>query len=285
MKRTAFLMLLVLLFLAGTARAQEYRIDKRNEKAFQNLLDHLLSAYERPSARDAGRIEADLSAIRRVSGSDFAVAKSIADHWQGVYLNPEYSLTLHPEGEQIASELIAAGIPDSGTHAFVILGYALKNGKMTEELKARCEAGAAAARAFPNAILVCSGGATGGNNPEKHTEAGEMKAYLSGECGISADRIFVDEEAMTTLENAVNTFAILRERGVRTITIVTSSYHQRWGQALYNAMAALCKQQYGDEITIVGDYSFDTEPTNKQYRRDARIATQQLASMLGLPKR
>ena len=43
---------------------------------------------------------------------------------------------------------------------------------------------AIAARVFPDSILVCSGGATGDNNPERHTEAGLMKQYLAGTCGI-----------------------------------------------------------------------------------------------------
>lgn len=58
---------------------------------------------------------------------------------------------------------------------------------MTEDLIGRCGAAAATARAFPDSVLVCSGGAAGGSNPEKHTEAGMMKAYLSEQCGLGED--------------------------------------------------------------------------------------------------
>lgn len=56
-------------------------------------------------------------------------------------------------------------LPVSGKHAFVVLGLQLADGEMTDELKARCDAAAAAAKAFPESVLVCSGGATGKTIP------------------------------------------------------------------------------------------------------------------------
>ena len=285
-KRKARLAILLVLWLtalfAPASPAEAYRVAKGNERPMRQLLDHLLSAYEKPSGGDAERLNADLAALRRVSEGDYRVGQAIRQHWQRVYLDPDYQLILHPKGETLAKGLADAGIPDSEHHAFVVLGYELKNGDMTEELKARCDAAAAAARAFPKAVLVCSGGATGSNNPQMHTEAGLMRAYLSEICGIEAGRILVDERAMTTLENAINTFAILREAGVTTFTVVTSSYHQRWGQVLYNAMAALVYERYGAEIRLIGNYSCPLEPSNERYRQDARIAIRQLKSMLGI---
>ena len=111
-----------------------------------------------------------------------------------------------------------------------------------------------------------------------------MRDYLAEQCGINPDRIFTDERAMTTAENAVNTLAILKSRGVRTMTIVTSSYHQRWGQVLYNAMSAVYGQQYGYMPEIVSNYCFSTEPENEAFRNDARIAIGQLGSILHIPR-
>ena len=167
----------------------------------------------------------------------------------------------------------------------MVLGYQLQNGEMTRELKGRCEAAAAAARSFPDALIVCSGGATGSNNPEGHTEAGMMKAYLTGKCGIAADRILTDEEAMTTAENAVNTFRMLMENDVKSITVVTSSYHQRWGQVLCNAMAALYWRWYGYSVDIVENYCYDIQTTNKAFQKDERMAERQLRSLLGLQRK
>ena len=254
-----------------------------NDANFGQLLTDLVTAYEHPEDYDPRTVNADVAAIRAVDRKDGAMAKSIADHWKKVYLDPDYTLCLWQGGTE-APELKKSGIPDSARHAIVVLGYELKNGAMQPELERRCEAAAAMARTFPRTILVCTGGATGENNPAKHTEAGLMKAYLTERCGIDPDRIFIDEQAMTTQENAVNCFEILRTQKVRTMTIVTSSYHQRWGQAVYNALATVYRLQKGYRVDIVGDYSYDCAPDVPLYENDARIAVFQIAGILELPK-
>ena len=204
-------------------------ISAGNADNVSRLLNDLVKAHRSLAAEDMRQIDADLEAIRTVDGRDYEIAKAVAEHWRKVYLDPDYELCLY-RGEEKAGVLRDFGIEDSPAHAFVVLGYELMDGEMQPELMSRCDAAAAAARAFPSTILVCSGGATGANNPQGHTEAGRMKAYLTERCGIEASRIFIDEQAMTTAENAVNTFEILRREGVRTMTIVTSDYHQRWGR-------------------------------------------------------
>ena len=282
MKKSIALLLVVLMFMAGlSAAAEEYSINGENVSNFNALLGDLFAAYDTPTDGDAKRIEADLDAVRAVSETDYEVARRIADHWQTVYLDASYPLYIHDGGER-ATALEQAMPADIGAHAIVVLGYELKDGGMTEELMGRCEAAAAVARSFPDSILVCSGGATGKNNPEQHTEAGLMKVYLAENCGIDAARIFIDEQAMTTVENAVNTFVILEANGIDSITIVTSTYHQRWGQAVYNAVGALYEKTHGYSAKIVENYCFDIEPSNTMFNRDAQIAIMQMTSVLGL---
>ena len=278
----AVLLAALLMPSAGTA-AGRYRIAKRNEADFRALISRLVSAYEQPSAEDAAAIDGTIAAIRRRSETDGALAEAVASHWRAVYLDKDYALRFY-RGDGLATELLESGMRDGPGHAFVVLGYELKNGRMAEELRGRCDAAAAAARAFPASILVCSGGATGANNPDKHTEAGEMKAYLTEVCGIDASRIFIDEEAMTTAENAVNTFAILRAQDVHRITVVTSGYHQRWGQVLMNAMAALCRLEDGYGVSIEENFCFSAEPPRDEYRQDDRMAAQQLRAVLHIPR-
>ena len=256
---------------------------EENDANYGRLLTDLVTAYENPAENDLQTISADVDAIRTVDRKDGVIAKSVADHWKKVYLDPEYTLCIW-QGGQEAPELKNSGIPDSPRHAIVVLGYELKNGAMQPELEGRCEAAAAMARTFPRTILVCTGGATGENNPDKKTEAGLMKAYLTEKCGIDPGRIFIDEQAMTTQDNAVNCFEIMRAQKVKTMTIVTSSYHQRWGQAVYNALAAIYRVQKGYRVDIVGDYSYDCVPTVSLYENDARIAVFQIAGILELPK-
>ena len=109
-----------------------------------------------------------------------------------------------------------------------------------------------------------------------------MKDYLVHVCGIDASRVFTDETAMTTADNAVNSLAIMQNEGVRSMTIVTSSYHQRWGQVLYNAVSALYEQEFGYAPTIIANYCYDIPPENPSYLQDARIAVSQLRGILGL---
>jgi hypothetical protein len=64
---------------------------------------------------------------------------------------------------------------------------------------------------------------------------------------------------------------------------VTSSYHQRWGQAVYNAVAELYRIRQGYDVKIVGDYSFDIAPEVPVYARDDRFAVMQIGEILELP--
>lgn len=280
------LALAVTLCACGPAAAvrkydRDYHIDKQNKKTFLSLLDQLRSAYVAPSEGNNERIDSLVEQIAEVNGDDGDIARAVAEHWKAVYLDPDYELCVYGGGET-AAELEATHPDFDEKHAFVVLGYQLKNGKMRKELKGRCEAAAAAARSFPDAFLICSGGATGSNNPDGNTEAGEMKQYLVNHCKLRGKRILTDTRAMNTLANAENTFDILRKNDIHSITIVTSTYHQRWGQALYNAMAALFEKRCNYKVRIVGDYSFDIEPENETLRQGYQIALSQLADMLEL---
>ena len=282
-KPVAAALLLIFLLTGTQALATQKWISDASKPHFVNLLERLLSACETPAADDDATIDAALEAIRQVNARDYEIARAIAEHWRDVYLDDDYPLFLYHEGEATASELEQTSLRDSDRHAFVVLGYKLRDGQMEPELMRRCDAAAAAARSYPRTIIVCSGGATGDNNPMMHTEAGMMRDYLVESCGIDASRIFIDEEAMTTLQNAINTMEMLQQQAIETMTIVTSSYHQRWGQAVYNAVATLYRQYYGYSVDILANYSYDTEPSDKAYLHGERIAIRQIAHLLDVP--
>ena len=282
MKRIMILTLAAMLLMTGAAAmAEGYRVSDGNVNNFATLFQDLLDAFEAPAEGDAQRIGADLEAIRGVSEEDYAIARGVAEHWQKVYLDPDYPLYLYDGGVR-ATALEAAGYQSGDIQAVVVLGYELRNGEMTEELKGRCDAAAAVARSFPDAVIVCSGGATGENNPKGHTEAGMMRDYLVERCDIDAGRILTDERALTTTENAINTFAMLEERDIKSMTIVTSAYHQRRGQVIYNAVGMVCARESGYAPEIVANYCLDIEPANERLRNDAGIALRQIGEALGL---
>ena len=240
---------------------------RRGEEARAvNISDLLTALAAEQEARD--QVAAGMKALE-----DNELAVFIAGKWNEIYFNPDYRLYI--EGRDDPETL-----PVSGKHAFVVLGFELENGEMRDELKARCEAAATAAETFPSSILVCSGGATGENNPEGRTEAGLMKEYLVQDCGIAPERVCIDESAMTTLDNAVNTFTILRSQGIDTITIVTSSYHQRRANILYETLAEIYRRTEGVSITVAGNYGCEAQAPKELEKHDARIAAMQLDEML-----
>lgn len=255
--------LLVLCCLAGAACAE-------SSLSVGVLLADLVAAYLSPSAPAIEKIDADTEAL------DDPLASALAEQWKKTWLDPDYRLLMY--GTDSPEEL-----PVSGRHAFVVLGFELENGEMTEELTGRCDAAVAAARAFPDSILVCSGGATGGNNPEKHTEAGLMKAYMSEECGIDPERIFMDERAMTTDQNMLYSMKILQEQQVGTVTVVTSDYHQLRGQTLLSAMAAMIRREQGYSVEIVGNWCWPTGTIEATQQGEFMITLFQLSTILELP--
>ena len=110
-----------------------------------------------------------------------------------------------------------------------------------------------------------------------------MKAYLADKCGIEPGRIFTDENAMTTAENARNTFGILQQQQIETITVITSSYHQKRGQTLYHALACRYSLEQDYSVNIIGNYCFYAEADKLQAASDAWVAAFQLREILTMP--
>ncbi len=248
-KLSALAFALVLLFTVARA---DWKPAEGNSARFSELFTLL-----QRGGKDAEAVERVIREIGEQRGDDGDIARAVYDNWKAI-TDPAYELyTWH--GGETAGELESSGLDFSGKHAFVVLGYALSDGEMREELVGRCDAAAAAARSFPDAILITTGGATGANNPYMHTEAGMMKDYLVQQCGIDEARIFTDTEAMITSDNAVNAFRIMREQGIETYTIVTSNYHQRWALVLFNAIEAVIEKDTGHRIRRVGNYNYPAQ--------------------------
>ena len=261
---------LCIILCAGAACGKNAVAEQETAVTFTVLVADLENACLDPSREASARIEADLDAL------DDPLARAVAEHWQETWLNPDYRMYMYGTDSPLL-------LPVTGRHAFVVLGFQLQNGEMTEELIGRCEAAAAAARAFPDSILVCTGGATGGNNPDRHTEAGRMKEYLTERCGIEADRIFTDELSLTTAENAVNTLAILQKQQIETITVVTSDYHQLWGQTLFHAQAEKNRLAGGRPVRIIANYNWPAGRKSEIYGTGLRYTVLQLNEILGRP--
>ena len=75
-----------------------------------------------------------------------------------------------------------------------------------------------------------------------------------------------------------DTFRILEERGIRTVTIVTSHYHQRWGQAVFNAVFSQFRRTGGYEVDIVLNYCCKVA-VPAAYEHDDRFAVSQILDL------
>ena len=119
-----------------------------------------------------------------------------------------------------ASELVAA-YPE----IIVVLGGGmLPDGTPAPATLARAEAAADAARAHPDAAIICSGSHGVGRKP-KRSEAASM-ADLIVERGVDRARIFLEDQSRDTIGNAV--YVADRYLGAipaRPIYLVTSPFH------------------------------------------------------------
>ncbi|WP_410870203.1 YdcF family protein [Nocardia sp. A7] len=128
-----------------------------------------------------------------------------------------------PPGLDVARALGTPTLPGiyGPATAVVVLGYGLtEEGTMREELVRRLRAGLAQAVFAPWSPIIV----TGGNPRAGLSEADAMADWLVA-AGIDQDRIIRETEADSTVANARNTAAMLTERGLRSIVLVTSEDH------------------------------------------------------------
>lgn len=146
------------------------------------------------------------------------------------------------------------GLPTDDSLAIVVMGLQLnENGSMKPELLDRLAVAIRSAQKYPNAYVICTGGATSGNPAV--TEAGEMAQWLSI-CGIDESRILVEGKSYSTTENAQNTFLLLYDEypQIQNLAIVTSDYHIRRSVMLFEAASLYASGYDGQQpVSIVGN--------------------------------
>jgi hypothetical protein len=268
MKKTAANLILVLVMLMmGTAYA-----GAPDHEEVQTLLQEMLDAYRNPSPETLQSMDKTAAAIGN------PVTSTMAESWKELFLNPDLSLFYSREDDPAVLE-----IPDPAKHAFVVLGYRLLDGEMELELKGRCRAAAEAAKAFPESLVICTGGPsgyTGKVDPsEIVSEAGLMRGYLIRKCGIKSERIRAEVRSLSTVQNALFTLGILREEGIETITVVTSGYHMRWALEVFRTAAAWSGEQ-GWPVEVIGNWCYRIKPEDEYDEMNAGITINQLRQML-----
>jgi len=111
--------------------------------------------------------------------------------------------------------------PAEDYDALIVLGAQVKpDGTLSLQLQWRLDAAIEAWKAHPCWIAVC--GARGSNEPVE--EAYAMRDYLIAQ-GVGPEWILTDAESYNTRQNIANAAALLADKDVRRVAIVTSDYH------------------------------------------------------------
>ncbi len=229
---SVLLALLVLLPLSLPGAA----VEEEHKPLIQELLAGLL---EEKSQISLNRTLRKLEAADLEEGQKW---RTIVDSWQ--YIEKEMP---------VYEKVLPDGLPQDDSLAIVVMGYQLNdNGSMKPELLDRLSVAIRSARKYPNAWIVCTGGAT--SRQESITEAGEMARWLMI-CGIEEDRIIVEDASYSTTENARNTCEILQNgyENIRSLAIITSDYHIRRSCLMFQSAALCGAAQTQTSLEVVGN--------------------------------
>ena len=171
----------------------------------------LLGAY---CANDSGKIESCLDALEAESPAEGALWRRIMTDW--ARLN-EAGFENH--------RVLPDDLPQDDSLCIVVFGYGLgADGSIRPELEDRLYVALNAARQYPNAYVAVTGGQT--SEVAGVTEGGQMAAWLRAQ-GVAESRLIVEDQALSTTQNAANTYKLLTSAypQVKTLAVVTSDYH------------------------------------------------------------
>ena len=171
----------------------------------------LLGAY---CANDSGKIESCLDALEAESPAEGALWRRIMTDW--ARLN-EAGFEDH--------RVLPDDLPQDDSLCIVVFGYGLgADGSIQPELEDRLYVALNAARQYPDAYVAVTGGQT--SEVAGVTEGGQMAAWLRAQ-GVAESRLIVEDQALSTTQNAANTYKLLMSAypQVKTLAVVTSDYH------------------------------------------------------------
>lgn len=228
--------------------------------AEQNLISQVLTYYYEYTTGDfnsdngwsASAINADidiqrcLTELKELNPALGQAYTNIIEYWQ-------YADTTMP----INKDILPDGLPNDNSLCIVTLGFQLDQttGEMQSELIDRLNVTLKSAQKYPNAYIAVTGGGTSPADPTK-TEGDEMAAWLI-EHGIDKDRIIVENKAPTTVGNATNTFALLKEKSeVKSIAMISSASHIQRAVAIFETVFQLeAYKTKSEAITILDNAS------------------------------
>lgn len=228
-KRTAILCLAVCLVFSTVFTGCGKKESSADPVKTQKIIEEMVVDYGAYGA-DAGQKTASL--LKELEAAD----PGLGMRWDKIM----QIWTAADLGKPLHYDVLPDGLPDSDELCIVVLGFQLNpDGSMKDELIRRLETALASAEKYPNAYIVCTGGGTASEN-ESASEAGEMAKWLL-ENGVEKKRVIVEDNSITTAQNALFTYDILTSLypSVKKLAIVSSDYHIATGELLFKAEAIL----------------------------------------------
>ena len=230
MKRLIYLLTAVVLMMANVSA---FATDVRDKTEQDQLIEDMVLYYGCYGEAAAGEINGLLEALKSTDIHQGKLWEKIMDYWG--YVNTDLVIN---------KGILPDNLPNNDSLALVILGNALNaDGSMKDELIRRLKVGLDCAGQYPNAYVVCTGGGTAEEN-KGATEAGQMGAWLL-EKGLEENRLILEDQSRSTIENARYTWDILRTDypQVRSVAIVSSDYHITRGSLLFEATALMMMEE------------------------------------------
>ena len=205
---------------------------KDGDRTKQTVIEELVVDHASYGAEANARVDELLAELETMDADAGARWKKIIALWKEC-----------ESGVSLNYDVLPDVLPDTDELCLVVLGFQLNaDGTMKDELIERLTVAKACADKYPNALVVCTGGGTAKDN-EDATEADEMSKWLI-EQGIDASRVIVENQSLTTAQNAIFTYDILTTAHpqVKYIAIISSDYHIATGALLFGAEAILRAQ-------------------------------------------
>ena len=246
MKRSVFILATAVLLSASVT---VYGEDIREQADESQLIEDMILYYGCYGEEAAEETEELLGDLKETDSRQGELWQDIMDYWE--YVNTDLVIN---------TEKLPENLPEDDSFALIILGGALNDdGSMRDELLGRLSVGLECAQQYPNAYVVCTGGGTAKEN-QNVTEAGQMGAWLA-ENGLDENRLILEDQSLSTLENARFTLDILQEEypQVSSVAIVSSDYHIARGSLLFETTSLMMAdeaQVQEPEIQVISNCAF-----------------------------
>lgn len=224
MKKWAWILAIILLlgFVCWGIRAQQKQGGLPRTEA--EIIQELVQGYVLvPTVNE--KLLAELGRVNRDS----------ADKWREIMERWTESDSAMP----VNIGVLPDGLADSNQLCIIVLGFQLNpDGSMQQELIGRLQAARRSAEKYPDAYILCTGGGTAAASAI--TEAEAMAAWLR-ENGIPEQRILLENQSLTTAENAIYTHQLLSQQypQITQAAIVSSDYHIPWASILFQSQFIL----------------------------------------------